>query len=78
MKAFLMGRDQDFCLNTHIPPNASDLTKDLGLDMLFDAMAGGANFCWTLSRRPYWRVFRGQMRFFTANRCSKTASDILS
>jgi MutS domain V len=44
MKAFLMYRDQDFRLHTGIPPNATDLTKDLGLDTLFDAMAGGDQF----------------------------------
>ena len=44
MKAFLMYRDQDFHLHTDLPSNAADLTKDLGLETLFDAMAGGDEF----------------------------------
>jgi hypothetical protein len=44
MKAFLMYGDQDFHLHKHLPANAADLTKDLGLDTLFEAMAGGDEF----------------------------------
>jgi len=41
MKAFLMYRDRDFDLQRELPPNEKDLTGDLELDTLFDAMSGG-------------------------------------
>jgi hypothetical protein len=44
MKAFLMHRHWDFDLKEPPPPNASDLTRDLGLKALFDAMSGGDAF----------------------------------
>ncbi len=44
MKALLMYRDQDFQLHTYVPPNSIDLTKDFGLDTLFESMAGGDEF----------------------------------
>ena len=44
MKAFLMYRDQDFGLRDDLPANAADLTQDLELDTLFNAMAAGDAF----------------------------------
>jgi DNA mismatch repair ATPase MutS len=44
MKAFLMYKDRDFAAGAQSPPNAADLTKDLELDTLFRAMAGGDEF----------------------------------
>ncbi|MDE2482057.1 MAG: DNA mismatch repair protein MutS [bacterium] len=40
MKAFLLHRERDFDWDTKLPKNADDLIQDLGLQTLFDAMAG--------------------------------------
>ncbi len=39
MKAYLMHRDRDFDVKRDLPPNESDLTRDLELPTLFAAMA---------------------------------------
>ena len=44
MKVFLMHRDRDFRLGENLPANAAELTEDLELDILFDAIAAGDNF----------------------------------
>ncbi|MBY8889250.1 hypothetical protein K7472_31060 [Streptomyces sp. PTM05] len=44
MKAFLLHEDADFLWEADCPPEAEDLTRDLGLDVLFDAMAGEDSF----------------------------------
>jgi len=44
MKVFLMHRDRDFRLGENLPANAVELTEDLELDILFDAMAAGDKF----------------------------------
>lgn len=44
MKVFLMYRDRDFDIDADLPPRAVDLTADLGLDVLLDAMASGDDF----------------------------------
>ena len=49
MKAFLMYRDQDFDLSANLPANASDLTQDLELHTLFNAMAGDDKFLLSVS-----------------------------
>jgi len=41
MRVFLMYPDRDFRLGEGLPPNAAELTEDLELDILFDAMAAG-------------------------------------
>jgi DNA mismatch repair ATPase MutS len=41
MKAFLMYRDRDFDLRQKSPPNEQELTQDLEMDTLFNAMALG-------------------------------------
>ena len=44
MKVFLMHRDRDFRLGDDQPKNALELTQDLELDILFDAMAAEDSF----------------------------------
>jgi hypothetical protein len=44
MKAFLMDAGRDFDIDADLPVNARDLTADLGLDILLDAMAAGDTF----------------------------------
>lgn len=44
MNVFLMYRDRDFDPEDRFPWNAEDLKDDLGLNILFDAMAAGDNF----------------------------------
>ncbi len=51
MKAYLMYRDRDFDLERELPPSAADLTQDLELETLFDAMALGDKFLLDVSRR---------------------------
>lgn len=40
MRARLMDRDRDFAPDASLPVNTDDLVRDLGLDPLFDVMAG--------------------------------------
>lgn len=51
MKAFLMYRDRDFDMQQELPPNESDLTQDLGLNTLLNAMALGDTFIFDVARR---------------------------
>ncbi len=51
MKTLLMHRDRDFNPQAALPPQAEDLTLDLGLDLLFDAMAGGDKFLREIAQR---------------------------
>ena len=44
MKVFLMYKDRDFDVQQQLPWNAPDLTQDLELDTLFNAMALGDEF----------------------------------
>lgn len=44
MKVFLTHRDRDFDLGAELPPNAEALIQDLGLHILFQAMAAGDRF----------------------------------
>lgn len=44
MKVFLMFRDRDFDARQELPPQASALTQDLGLETLFTVMAAGDKF----------------------------------
>jgi hypothetical protein len=44
MKVFLLYRDRDFDPEAELPPSAELLTQDLGLDILFAAMAAGDRF----------------------------------
>lgn len=39
MKAFLLHEDRDIDWEAQLNPEVGDLTRDLGLDTLFDAMA---------------------------------------
>ncbi len=50
MKVFLAYRDRDLDLAAELPPNAEALTQDLGLDILFRAMAVGDRFLATVAR----------------------------
>lgn len=44
MKPLLLYRDRNFHLEEGLPPHHHELVKDLALDLLFDAMAGGDQF----------------------------------
>ena len=51
MKAFLMYKDQDFDLHRQLPPNEQDLTRDLELDTLFNAMALGDKYLFEVVKK---------------------------
>jgi hypothetical protein len=51
VKAFLLYRDCDFALAREPPPGAADLVQDLGLEILFRAMAGGDPFLLEVARK---------------------------
>jgi hypothetical protein len=51
MKAFLMHPDQDFNLQQELPPHHGALTRDLELETLFEAMAGGDQFLYEVAER---------------------------
>jgi len=44
MKVFLMHRERDFDWQRKLPANEQALTQDLGLNLLFEAMALGDRF----------------------------------
>lgn len=44
MKVFLMHRDHDFRIGEDLPANSAELSEDLELDILFDAMAADDSF----------------------------------
>jgi DNA mismatch repair ATPase MutS len=50
MKAYLMYKERDFDLDQPLPWNAPDLTQDLGLTGLFNAMANGDEFLLKVAR----------------------------
>ncbi|MBN1366032.1 MAG: hypothetical protein JW976_14590 [Syntrophaceae bacterium] len=56
MKAFLMYKNHDFDLQKKLPPNEQDLTKDLELNTLFNAMALGDDFLLEMAKKT---VFSG-------------------
>jgi MutS-like protein len=51
MKAFLMHPDQDFDLQRELPPHHGALIRDLELETLFGAMAGGDQFLYEVAER---------------------------
>ncbi len=51
MKVFLMFPDRDFDPEEALPPNAADLVQDLELETLFEAMAQGDEFLYTVARQ---------------------------
>jgi len=51
MKVFLLYPDRDMDLSGELPPNAADLTQDLALNALFEAMAQGDKFLFEVVRR---------------------------
>ena len=51
MKAHLMYRDQDFAPQASLPPHEAELTQDLELNTLFDAMAAGDEFLLEAARK---------------------------
>lgn len=51
MKAFLLHEDRDIDWEAQLNPEVGDLTRDLGLDTLFDAMAGEDKFLRDVARR---------------------------
>ncbi len=50
MKAFLMYPDRDIHLGPDLPPNEADLSSDLELDVLLQAMAGGDKLLFSMAR----------------------------
>lgn len=51
MKVFLLYRDHDFDPEQPLPPQAAELTQDLALDTLFDAMSKGDKFLRQVAQR---------------------------
>jgi DNA mismatch repair ATPase MutS len=51
MKAFLMYRDRDFDLQQKLPPNEQELTQDLEINTLFNAMALGDKVLLEVAKR---------------------------
>ncbi len=51
MKAHLLFADRDLDLSAELPSNAAELTQDLDLDVLFEAMSGGDAFLREVARR---------------------------
>lgn len=51
MKAFLLFRDQDFDQQQPLPANETALTQDLGLNILFNAMAQGDQFLFDVAKK---------------------------
>ena len=55
MKAFLMHKDQDFDMQRQLPPNEKELTQDLELNTLFNAMALGDKFLFDVAKKAvFW------------------------
>jgi hypothetical protein len=50
MKVFLAHLDRDLDLEADLPANASDLSQDLGLDIVLRAMAGGDKFLFEVAK----------------------------
>jgi len=51
MKVYLMYKDRDFEKDTQIPKNADTITKDLGLDVILEAMAKGDKLVYDVARK---------------------------
>lgn len=51
MNIHLLYRDRDYDSGQNLPVHTADLTQDLGLDVLFDAMAGGDSFLREVARK---------------------------
>jgi len=51
VKAYLLYPSQDFALNRPLPWNEQELTKDLALDTMFEAMARGDRFVSEVAKR---------------------------
>jgi len=51
MKVFLMYRDRDFDLKQKLPQHEQALAQDLELNTLFEAMAAGDDFVFTIARQ---------------------------
>ncbi|HTV47942.1 MAG TPA: DNA mismatch repair protein MutS [Phycisphaerae bacterium] len=51
MKTHLMYRDHDFDLQHKLPPNERELTQDLELNILFEAMACGDEFLFRVAKQ---------------------------
>jgi len=58
MKVFLMHRDRDFRLGENLPPNTVELTQDLELDILLDAMAAGDSFLREVAKNSIFASLR--------------------
>jgi len=56
MRVFLLYPDSDFDRDEPLPPNAEELSEDLGLGILLSAMADGDEFIFEVCRKV---VFKG-------------------
>jgi hypothetical protein len=59
MRVHLLHADRDFDLEAELPPQASDLTTDLGLDILFGVMAAGDRYLLEAARRGFFASLAG-------------------
>lgn len=60
MKAFLMYKDQDFDQKQELPPNGRELSQDLELDTMFNAMAQGDEFLFKVAKRAVLSGWNGE------------------
>lgn len=51
MKVYLLYPERDFSASKPLPPNAADLTQDLALNTLFEAMAQGDEFLFQVGQQ---------------------------
>ena len=61
MKAFLMHRDRDFDLQLELPMNEKELTQDLELETLFNAMAVGDKFLFDVAKKTLLGGLHGDL-----------------
>jgi hypothetical protein len=59
MKAWLMHEDRDFDLQAVLPPNAAELTQDLGLEVLFGAISGSDPFLLEVAQKAVLTSLKG-------------------
>jgi MutS domain V len=65
MKVYLLHRDRDFDWTAELPPGHEDLTQDLELDTLLDAMAAGDKYLREISEKVLlrWLDDPGEIRY---------------
>ncbi|WP_227653965.1 hypothetical protein [Klebsiella pneumoniae] len=53
MKAYLMYKHDDFIVDESFPAHFTLLSKDLELDVLFQALSGGDDFLYSVVRKAW-------------------------